>query len=57
MKTYDSHKSTVEVRQGDRNPTNRYPLIIGLAVVIVAFALIYFWFAFFGGGHSINSGY
>jgi hypothetical protein len=57
MKTYDSHKSTVEARAGDRNPANRWPLILGTAVVVVAFAVIWWWFAAYGGGHSINGGY
>lgn len=57
MRVYDPHKSTVEVRQADRHQTNKRVLFIGLAVVIVAFALIYWWFAVYGGGQSINHGY
>jgi hypothetical protein len=57
MKTYDSHKSTVEARGGDRDPTNRWPLIVGTVVVVIAFALIWWCFAVYGGGNSINKGY
>ncbi len=57
MKTYDPHKSTVEVRGGDRNPTNRGPLVLGTIIVIIALALVYWWFAVYGGGQSINHGY
>ncbi len=56
MKTYDPHKSTVEARGGDRNPTNRWPLFAGTLIVIVAFALIYWWFAVYGGGQPVNRG-
>ena len=57
MKTYDPHKSTVDTRAGDSNPTNRWPLIVGTTVVIIAFAIIWWWFAAYGGGNSINRGY
>ncbi len=57
MKTYDSHKTTVEARAGDRDPTNRWPLIASTIIVVIAFAIIYWWFAVYGGGHSINGGY
>jgi hypothetical protein len=56
MRTYDPHKSTIEVRQGDRNPANRYILIISTVAVVVAFGLIWWWFAAYGGGNSINHG-
>jgi hypothetical protein len=49
MKTYDPHKSTVEVRQGDRHQTNKRVLITSMVVVIIAFALIWGWFALTGG--------
>jgi len=57
MRTYDSEKSTVEVRGGDRHQTNKVALIVGTIAVIVLFALIYWWFAVYGGGNSINHGY
>lgn len=57
MPTYDPHKSTVEVRQADRHQMNKRALIIGLVIVIIAFALIYWWFSLYGGGHSLNHGY
>ena len=50
MRTYDPHKSTVEVRGADRHQTNRVALIVGTTGVIVAFALIWWWFAAFGHG-------
>ncbi|MEO8882473.1 MAG: hypothetical protein ABI377_03500 [Devosia sp.] len=56
MKTYDPHKTTVEVRAGDRNPTSRWALIVGTVGVVIAFAIIWWWFAVYGGGHSINGG-
>ena len=56
MRVYDPHKSTVEVRQADRHQTNKRVLVISTIVVIVAFALIYWWFTVYGGGHSMNTG-
>ena len=57
MRTYDPHKTTVEVRQGDRHQTNKRALIIGTAAVIILFALIYWWFAVYGGGGNLNGGH
>lgn len=57
MRVYDPHKSTVEVRQGDNHHTNQRALIIGLAVVVIAFALIYWWFAVYNPGLSANNHY
>jgi hypothetical protein len=54
--TYDPHRTTEEVRGGDRNPTNKHVLIISTVAVVVAFALIWWWFAAYGGGHSMNTG-
>jgi hypothetical protein len=56
MRTYDPHKTTVEVRQGDRQQTNKRVLIISMTVLVIAFALIWAWFALYGGGASINHG-
>lgn len=42
METYDPHKSTTEVRGANRRTTNLRALIIGLVVIVVLFALIYF---------------
>lgn len=44
MKTYDPHKNTTEVRQGDRKLWNMRPLVIGTVVVVVALALIWWIF-------------
>ena len=56
MRTYDPHRTTVEVRQGDRHQTNKRVLIISTSVVVIAFALIWAWFALYGGGASITPG-
>lgn len=44
METYDPHKSTTEVRQGNRRLMNARVLLISTGLVIVAFVLIYFFF-------------
>jgi uncharacterized membrane protein YbhN (UPF0104 family) len=44
METYDAHKNTTEVRQGDRRKLNLRVLVISLAAVIVLFAIVYFVF-------------
>lgn len=41
MQTYDAHKSTTEVRQGNRRMMNARVLLISTALVIAIFALIY----------------
>ena len=56
MRTYDPHKTTIEVRQGDRHQTNKRVLIISTTALVIAFALIWAWFALYGGGASINHG-
>ncbi len=45
METYDPHKNTTEVRQGSRRTMNLRALLIGLALLVVAFAVIYFVYA------------
>ena len=47
MRTYDSHKSTSEVRQGSRRLLNLRVLIWSTMAVIVAFALVYAYFFVF----------
>ena len=44
MQTYNSNKSTTEVRQGSRRLGNFRVLIWSLLGVIIAFAIIYFVF-------------
>lgn len=44
METYDAHKSTTEVRQGNRRMMNARVLIVSLALVVIAFAVLYFVF-------------
>lgn len=44
MQTYDAHKNTTEVRQGNRRMMNTRVLIISGALVVLAFALIYLVF-------------
>jgi hypothetical protein len=57
MRTYDPQKSTVEVRQADRRQGSKRVLIIATVAVIIAFALIYWWFAVYNPGASINNHY
>jgi hypothetical protein len=45
MKTYDAHKNTTEVRQGNRRTMNARVLIISIAIVIAAFAIIFLVFS------------
>ena len=44
METYDAHKNTTEVRQGDRRMMNTRVLIVSLVAVVAVFALIYLFF-------------
>jgi hypothetical protein len=44
MRTYDAEKSTTEVRQGNRRLMNTRVLVISIALVVIAFALIYLMF-------------
>jgi hypothetical protein len=44
METYDSHKSTTEVRQASRRLDNFWVLVISTAVVIAVFAIIFLVF-------------
>lgn len=57
MQTYDPHKSTVEVRQGDRRQNTKWVLIISTVVAIILLALIYWWFAVYNPGLSANNHY
>jgi flagellar basal body-associated protein FliL len=42
--TYDAHKSTTEVRQGNRRQMNLRVLIISIILIVAAFAAIYVFF-------------
>jgi uncharacterized membrane protein YbhN (UPF0104 family) len=44
MDTYDAHKTDVQARQGSRRLDNFWVLIISTAVLVAAFAIIYFVF-------------
>jgi len=44
MPTYDPHKTTTEVRQGNRRLMNMRVLVISLVVIVLAFALVYIFF-------------
>lgn len=44
MKTYDAHKSTSEVRQGNSRLMNFRVLIWSVLGIIVAFGLVYLFF-------------
>lgn len=57
MQTYDPHKSTVEVRQGDRRRNTTWILAISTIVAIVLLALVYWWFAVYNPGLSANTHY
>ena len=48
--TYDPHKNTTEVRQGNRRMMNSRVLIWSLLGIVVAFALIYLIFFVFAPG-------
>ena len=44
METYDSHKNTTEVRQGNRRQMNLRVLIISTVIVVLAFVAIWIFF-------------
>ena len=44
METYDSHKTTTEVRQGSRSLDNFWVLVISMIAVVAIFAIIFFIF-------------
>jgi len=41
METYDAHKSTTEVRQGNRRMMNTRVLIISTALVVLALIFLF----------------
>ncbi|WDR05045.1 hypothetical protein PSQ90_12175 [Devosia rhodophyticola] len=41
MKTYDPHKSTNDVRQGNRRKANMRVLVISTALIVLAFIVLY----------------
>lgn len=41
METYDPHMNTTEVRQANRRTMNFRVLVIGMVVVVAAFAVIF----------------
>ncbi len=42
--TYDPHKTTTEVRQGSRRHMNLRVLVWSMLIVVILFAVIYFFF-------------
>jgi hypothetical protein len=54
METYDTHKSTTEVRQGSRRMMNFRVLLFSVAAVVIAFALIFVVFSMLPQGNVIN---
>jgi len=42
--TFDPHKNTTEVRQGDRHKTNLRALIIALIAVVILFAAVFIFY-------------
>jgi hypothetical protein len=57
MQTYDPHKSTVEVRQGDRRSNTTWILVVSTIVAVVVLALVFWWFAVYNPGLSANHHY
>lgn len=53
MKTYDAHKSTTEVRQGNRRMMNFRVLIFSFTAVVIAFALIWLAFSVLAPGNAV----
>jgi hypothetical protein len=53
METYDAHKTTTEVRQGNRRQMNLRVLIISMVVVVLAFAAIWYFFLAVPPGNTI----
>jgi hypothetical protein len=53
METYDAHKSTTEVRQGNRRRMNLRVLIISGIAVVIAFAAIWMFFGAMPQGNTI----
>ncbi|WDR04110.1 hypothetical protein PSQ19_08945 [Devosia algicola] len=41
METYDPHKSTNEARQGNRRKANLRVLVISMALIVIAFIVLY----------------
>ena len=54
MRTYDAHKNTTEVRQGNRRRMNLRVLIISVVAVVLAFALVFFFFSMMPAGNVIQ---
>ena len=54
METYDSDKSTTEVRQGNRRMMNLRVLVFSGVAVILAFALIWLVFGLLPEGNAIQ---
>ncbi|GHA17510.1 hypothetical protein GCM10007989_10880 [Devosia pacifica] len=44
MENYDPQKNTTEVRQGSKRNMNLRVLAISLALIVVGFAIIYFFY-------------
>ena len=43
--TYDPKMTKTEARQGDAHRSNLRALVIGVVVLVIAFAAIWFWYA------------
>jgi hypothetical protein len=54
MQTYDAHKSTTEVRQGNKRKMNTRVLLFSLVGVVIAFALIFLVFSMLPQGNVIQ---
>lgn len=53
MRTYDAHKSTTEVRQGDRRRMSTRVLVISTLGVVAAFTLIWLVFSLMPQGNVV----
>lgn len=54
MKSYDTHKSTTEVRQGNRRMMNFRVLLFSIIAIIVAFLLILIVFNMMPQGNVVS---
>ncbi len=54
METYDAHKSTTEVRQGNRRQMNLRVLIISTVILVLAFAAVWIFFLAQPAGNTIG---
>ena len=54
MRTYDPHKDTTEVRQGNRRLMNMRVLLFSGIAIVIAFAVIFLVFQIMPSGNTIQ---